>query len=167
MHHSPEVRMPQVRALNHAVLFVSDVDRSVAFYTKAFGMSVVATRPGQAAFMRAPGSDNHHDLAVMRVPPRYAPQGTVGLYHLAWEVDTIDDIADAIPALSEMGALVGASDHGVSKSLYGRDPDGIEFEILWRVPREAWGEMEHEAITRPLDLEAELARWSKRVITNR
>lgn len=153
--------MPRVKGLNHAVLFVSDVDRSVDFYTKAFGMKVIATRPGQAAFMRAPGSDNHHDLAVMQVPPRFAPPGTVGLYHLAWEVETIEELVEAIPVLSEMGALVGASDHGVSKSLYGRDPDGIEFEILWRVPREAWGEMEHQAITRPLDLEKELARWRK------
>ena len=154
--------MPRVKSLNHAVLFVSDVGRSVDFYTRAFGMKVIAERPGQAAFMRAPGSDNHHDLAVMQVPPRFAPQGTVGLYHLAWEVETIDEIAEAIPVLSEMGALVGASDHGVSKSLYGKDPDGIEFEIMWRLPRDAWGDMEHAAITRPLNLDAELRRWSKK-----
>lgn len=154
--------MPQIKGLNHAVLFVSNVDRSVEFYTKAFGMSVIASRPGQAAFMRAPGSSNHHDLAVMQVPPRFPPQGAVGLYHLAWEVESIEELAEAIPVLAEMGALVGASDHGVSKSLYGKDPDGIEFEILWRVPQEAWGEMEHQAITRPLELEAELARWSRK-----
>ena len=60
--------MPLVTALNHAVLFGSDVDRSVEFYSKALGMSVIASRPGAAAFMRAPGSTNHHDLAVMQVP---------------------------------------------------------------------------------------------------
>ena len=153
--------MPKVTALNHAVLFVSNVDRSVDFYTKALGMKVVASRPGAAAFMRAPGSDNHHDLAVMQVPTRPAPPGSVGLYHLAWEVETIEEIAGAIEELMNLGALVGMSDHGVSKSLYAKDPDGIEFEVLWRVPREAWGEMEHIAITRPLDLAAELQRWGK------
>ena len=51
------------------------------------------------------------------------------------------------------------SDHGVSKSLYGRDPDGNEFEIMWRVPREAWGEYEHRGAVLPLDLDRELARW--------
>jgi catechol-2,3-dioxygenase len=58
-----------------------------------------------------------------------------------------------------LNALVGESDHGVSKSLYGHDPDGIEFEVLWTVPREAWGALEHEAVTERLDLNAELARW--------
>ncbi|HMJ79979.1 MAG TPA: VOC family protein, partial [Candidatus Dormibacteraeota bacterium] len=49
--------------------------------------------------------------------------------------------------------------HGVSKSLYGADPDGNEFEIMWRVPREAWGEYERRGAVLPLDLEAEVARW--------
>jgi catechol-2,3-dioxygenase len=83
----------------------------------------------------------------------------VGLYHLAWEVGTIEDLATAARALSEAGALGGASDHGVSKSLYGRDPDGNEFEIMWQVPREAWGEYADSGVVLPLDLEAELERW--------
>ena len=57
-----------------------------------------------------------------------------------------------------MGALAGESDHGVTKSLYGKDPDGIEFEVMWMVPREQWGDMEHEAIVKRLDLAAELAK---------
>jgi catechol-2,3-dioxygenase len=154
--------MPKVTGLNHAVLFVSDVDRSTEFYKKALGMSVIAGRPGMASFMRAPGSTNHHDLAVMQVASSTPPPGSVGLYHLAWEVPTIDDLVDAIPQLMEMGALVGMSDHGVSKSLYAKDPDGIEFEVLWRLPREHWGDMEHNAITRPLNVQAELERWSTR-----
>ena len=58
-----------------------------------------------------------------------------------------------------MGALVGESDHGVSKSLYGHDPDGIEFEVVWTVPPEDWGDYEHEAVVQPLDLPAAVARW--------
>ena len=61
--------------------------------------------------------------------------------------------------LRELGALTGMSDHGVSKSLYGRDPDGNEFEVMWSVPREAWGVYEDEATVLPLDLDAELKRW--------
>ena len=154
--------MPKVTRVNHAVLFVSDVDRSTKFYTDALHLDSVAQRPGQATFMRAHGSDNHHDLAVMQVPTKAPPPGSVGLYHLAWEVETIDELAEAIQELANMGALVGMSDHGVSKSLYAKDPDGIEFEILWSVPREAWGEMEHVAMTRPLNLAAEIERWSAR-----
>ena len=65
-------------------------------------------------------------------------------------------------ALTELGALTGASDHGVSKSLYGRDPDGNEFEVMWQVPKEAWGQFADEATIMPLDLEAELRRWGNR-----
>ena len=86
-------------------------------------------------------------------------RGRVGLYHLAWEVPSIHDLAAGRDTLARLGALVGQSDHGATKSLYGRDPDGNEFEIMWLVPREQWGDLEHEATTDPLDLDAELARW--------
>jgi len=47
--------------------------------------------------------------------------------------------------VTELNALTGMSDHGATKSLYGKDPDGIEFEVLWRLPREEWGEWERAA----------------------
>jgi catechol-2,3-dioxygenase len=151
-----------VARLNHAVLFVRDAGRAAEFYARVFGFEVVGTEfGGQAVFMRAGGGDNHHDLGLFSVGPD-APRpgrGSVGLYHLAWEVPTIDDLAEASRILSEAGALGGASDHGVSKSLYGSDPDGNEFEIMWRVPREAWGEYEQQGAVLPRAREAERRRW--------
>ena len=153
--------MTAVRRLNHAVLYVRDARRSAAFYAEAFGFEVLAEYgDGAAVFMRAAGTDNHHDLGLFSVGPQAPPPqpGRVGLYHLAWQVDTIHDLAEMRDRLVRMGALAGESDHGVSKSLYGKDPDGIEFEVMWQVPRSEWGDMEHDAITRRLDLAAELAR---------
>jgi catechol-2,3-dioxygenase len=154
-----------VARLNHAVLFVRNAERSADFYRRVFGFEVVASEfGGQAVFMRAGGGDNHHDLGLFSVgdaAPR-APRGSVGLYHLAWEVPTIEDLASAADVLRAAGAIGGASDHGVSKSLYGQDPDGNEFEIMWRVPREQWGESEHAAVIKPLDLDAEVARFGGR-----
>ncbi|MGH2357245.1 MAG: VOC family protein [Candidatus Limnocylindria bacterium] len=151
-----------VTRLNHAVLFVRDADAAADFYDRSFGFIRLPSPPGmRAAFMRAAGTDNHHDLGLFEVgaaAPR-PPRGSVGLYHLAWEVATIEDLVAMARTLSEAGALTGTSDHGVSKSLYGRDPDGNELEVMWRVPREAWGDNADEAVVRPLDLEAELARW--------
>jgi len=151
-----------VARLNHAVLFVRDAARASEFYGRVFGFEVVGSEMGgQAVFMRSPIGDNHHDLGLFSVGPD-APRparGSVGLYHLAWEVPRIEDLADAARVLSEAGALGGASDHGVSKSLYGQDPDGNEFEIMWRVPREAWGEYEKRGVVLPLDIEAEVARF--------
>lgn len=74
---------------------------------------------------------------------------------------TIEDLAAAASVLSELGALGGASDHGATKSLYGHDPDGNEFEVMWMVPRESWGEFEKQAIIAPLDMPAEVARWGR------
>lgn len=151
---------PSVRRLNHAVLYVQDAARSARFYEEALDFEVVTATPDRAAiFLRARGGDNHHDLGLFSIGPRSAPRSGIGLYHLAWEVDTVAGLAAMRDRLVALGALVGASDHGVSKSLYARDPDGIEFEVVWAVPREHWGAMEHEAIVRPLDLARELERW--------
>ena len=148
--------------LNHAVLFVSDVDRSLTFYKKAFDMVVVAREPrASAVFLRLPRSGNHHDLGLFGVgpqPPR--PRGSIGLYHLAWQVDTIDELAEARRTLLDLGALTGESSHGATKSLYAADPDGNEFEVMWMLPRAAWGEFESSAPVERLDLPAELRRWS-------
>jgi catechol-2,3-dioxygenase len=150
-----------IRRLNHAVLYVRDVARSVAFYEQAFGFQVIEADPqGRAAFLRSSFGDNHHDLGLFQVGAAAPspPPGAVGLYHLAWQVDSISDLAAARHLLVEMGALVGASDHGASKSLYGKDPDGNEFEVMWAVPRDVWEQLDH-ATTQHLDLDAELARW--------
>jgi catechol-2,3-dioxygenase len=154
-----------VARLNHAVLFVRDAERAAEFYTSTFGFEVVGSEMGgQAIFLRSPLEGNHHDLGLFSVGPaaQNAPRGSVGLYHLAWEVPTIEDLAAARDILARSGALGGASDHGVSKSLYGRDPDGNEFEIMWRVPRESWGEDEHRGAIRALDIEKEVARFGGR-----
>ena len=155
-----------VASLNHAVLFVRDATVASEFYGRVFGFEVVANEfGGKAVFMRAAGGDNHHDLGLFSVGPDAprAPRGSVGLYHLAWEVPTIEDLANAAKILSEAGAIGGASDHGVSKSLYGSDPDGNEFEIMWRVPRESWGDYEEHGAILPLDIDAEVRRWGTRV----
>ncbi len=148
--------------LNHAVLFVADLERSVDFYSRAFGMVVMAREPrAGAAFLRLPRSGNHHDLGLFGVgqqPPR--PRGSIGLYHLAWQLDTIDELAAARRVLLEAGALSGESSHGATLSLYGADPDGNEFEIMWMLPRSAWGAHEHDAVTQRLDLAREVAQWS-------
>ncbi len=156
--------MIPVTGLNHAVLYVRELERSLAFYKAIFGFTEVDRPHPQMAFLRATGSQNHHDLGLMAIGANaISPQpGTVGLYHLAWEVPTIEDLATAIQVLQQAGYARGASDHGAAKSVYGEDPDGNEFEILWRAPRAAWGEFEHRAVTRSLNLPRELERFGQK-----
>jgi catechol-2,3-dioxygenase len=149
--------------LNHAVLFVSDLERAVSFYTDTLGMDVVTREPrANAAFLRLPKSGNHHDLGLFGLgagaPPR--ARGTVGLYHLAWQVDTIDELVQARTVLARANAYTGESSHGATLSLYGADPDGNEFEVMWILPRDAWGEYAEKAVIEQLNLDTQIARWS-------
>src|SRR5258708_16830772 len=120
-----------------------------------------AVGDGRAIFLGSAGWDNDHDLGLFSVGDELGPspagRETVGMYHLAWQVDTLDELDRLRAVLTERGALVGASDHGVSKSLYGQDPDGLEFEVMWAVPAELVDDAVRAAATRigPLDIERE------------
>jgi catechol-2,3-dioxygenase len=126
-----------VQRLNHAVLYVRDVEQTTTFYAEALGFRVVSSFPG-AAFLQAQDSTNDHDLGVFQIGASAAPsdagRSTVGLYHLAWEVDNLGELERLAGVLRERGALVGASDHGTTKSLYAKDPDGLDFEVVWIIP---------------------------------
>jgi catechol-2,3-dioxygenase len=154
-----------VIGMNHAVLYARDARRSAAFYRDVLDFRVVAEDPsGRYVFLRAPRSQNHHDLAFFTVGaaagPSEAGRRTVGLYHVAWEVEHLGDLEAMRDRLTGAGALVGSSDHGTSKSLYAVDPDGLEFEVMWAVPAHLWGDDEHAAAVRPLDLAADLRRYA-------
>jgi catechol-2,3-dioxygenase len=156
-----------IKRLNHAVLYVRDAQRAAAFYQEVLGFSVVESLGGQAVFMRANGSDNHHDLGLFSVgdaapPPTRGER--VGLYHLAWEVAALPDLAEVRRTLIEAGSLTGESDHGNSLSLYAQDPDGNEFEVFWMVPKEEWDSRGFG--TRRLDLQGELAARGFAAVTN-
>lgn len=156
-----------ITRLNHAVLYVRDVERSVAFYSQVLGFSRVPIDIAgmAAAFMQAPGSTNDHDLGLFQIGagagPSQAGRSTVGLYHLAWEVDTLVELRELAGRLADHDALGGASDHGTTKSLYGRDPDGLEFEVAWIVPADLLDQQALAARTRigRLDFDREIERY--------
>ncbi|MFI5928231.1 VOC family protein [Micromonospora sp. NPDC051543] len=157
-----------IHRLNHAVLYVSDLARSVAFYRDVLGFTPVDMTPAGfrgATFLQAPDSTNDHDLGLFEIGAgagrSTAGRATVGLYHLAWEVDTLDELAATAERLAAAGALAGTSDHGTTKSLYGQDPDGLEFEVVWLVPADQLDDATVAARKRidRLDLAAERQRY--------
>lgn len=153
-----------VQRLNHAVLYVRNVERSVDFYREALGFKVVMSMPG-AAFLQASGSTNDHDLGLFEIGAQAgaspAGRSTVGLYHLAWEVDTLAELERVAIKLGDLGAMVGASDHATTKALYAKDPDGLEFEVSWLVPAALLTEevLRRRARVLPLDLAADKERY--------
>lgn len=156
-----------IHQLNHAVLYVRDLATSVDFYRGLLGFRVVMELAGRAAFLQAEGSNNDHDLGLFQLGadagPSSAGRSTVGLYHLAWEVDTLADLQSLATTLRDAGALTGASDHATTKALYARDPDELEFEVSWLVPADRLDEVTAATGGEPtiarLDLEAEVTRW--------
>jgi catechol-2,3-dioxygenase len=153
-----------IHQLNHAVLYVREIERSVEFYADVLGFDPVTVFPN-AAFMRAPSSTNDHDLGLFAIGSKAGPsaagESSVGLYHLAWEVDTLGELAHVRTVLAERGSLVGASNHGTTKSLYALDPDGLEFEVVWLIPARLLTDDDRAAAlsVTPLDLDAELDRF--------
>jgi catechol-2,3-dioxygenase len=141
-----------LKRLQHLVLWVSDVERSVRFYSEVLGFEV-KTRYPNAAFLRIPGTLDDHHLGLFAQPGLSRPdEHAARMYHAAWEVGEITGLVRARQRLIEVGSLVGQSDHGVSFSLYAKDPDGLEFEVFWTVPDGK------PVRTRALDLEDEVSR---------
>ncbi len=154
-----------ITGMNHAVLYVRNARTTAEFYQRVLDFRTIIEDPaGTFVFMRAPASVNHHDIAFFTIGESAeasdAGGRTVGLYHLAWEVPTLADLAAVRDRLVAAGALVGSSDHGANKSLYAKDPDGLEFEVMWLVPAEHWGAEASQAIIRRLDLDAERERFA-------
>jgi catechol-2,3-dioxygenase len=153
-----------VRRMNHAVLYVRDARNSARFYSELLDFDVVSDgEDGKFVFMRAPGSDNDHDIAFMSIgddaESSKSGEGQVGLYHLGWEVATLGDLVDYRRRLTKAGALVGESNHEVDRSIYARDADGIEFELQWIVPPDRLDADADRLKSHPLDLEADIARF--------
>lgn len=142
--------------MRHAVLWVRDPAVSARFYEHALGLEAKVEQP-DAVFLSSPDSGTDHDLGLFRASGPAGAERDVGLYHISWEVATLADLVQAKDRLQTMGAYVGENDHGVSRSIYCKDPDGIEFEIMWEVPVDL---LEPDAPSgRPLDLDADIARW--------
>ena len=126
--------------LGHANLFVRDVERSEKFYTEVLGLHVNERRLGRAVFMSA-DVEQSHELAVIQLGPG-APtpeEGRVGLNHIAWRMETFDDLKDVYRRLQEKKANIQRiGDHGISLGVYFLDPDGNGNEVYYELPRNQW-----------------------------
>jgi len=130
----------QVKELGHVVLYVRDLARSRAFYRDVLGFPEIVATPSIAAYSTP---RTHHELLLIEVGPNAAalPHGRrVGMYHFGLKVgDSDDELRQAVDDLEEAGvAIIGATDHTVSHSLYIADPDGNEIELYIDVQPEIW-----------------------------
>jgi catechol 2,3-dioxygenase-like lactoylglutathione lyase family enzyme len=162
-----------IRRVNHAVLSVSDLAASTIFYRDVLGLELVATLPAQdnwkeMRFFRAVGeSTNHHDIGLIAnatLPlPGWGQPSTPGIFHVAFEVGTIEELESMGRRLKEANALIDAVEQPMHLSVYGRDPDGLALEVVWRVPNVDWSY--EDLWRRPLDFDAVKNRWGGTLVT--
>jgi catechol 2,3-dioxygenase len=126
--------------LGHVNLYVRDADASGQWYKDVLGLHTYHHRPGKAVFLSA-DLNQSHEVALMSVGPDAPLQarGQVGLNHLAWRMETLEDLKDAYARLKEKNVKFDhISDHGISLGLYFRDPDGNGIEVYYELPRDQW-----------------------------
>ena len=148
--------------IGHVHLKVADLARAIAFYRDVLGFELMQTMGDAAAFMSAGGYHHHLGLNTWEslggAPP---PAGTTGLFHHAILYPDRPALARAVARVLAAGVpLEGAADHGVSESVYLRDPDGNGIELYRDRPKEDWPRDASGGVamfTRALDLRRLLA----------
>ncbi len=122
--------MAQPKRVGHLVVNVSDQDASTKFYTEVLGFEISVERPGFGTFLTC--GKIHHDLALFQAAPDAAPvtPGGLGLNHMALQVENWDMLTEYHKKLADAGIEMRTTDHGMTKSIYIQDPDGIGIELF-------------------------------------
>ena len=134
--------MVKPRQLGHLVINVRDLDRAEKFYTEVMGLEVSNRSPGRMVFMIA-NDDLSHELALVSVGDEApGPElSRVGLAHMAWQMDSFDDLKEMYRLLKDAGTEIrGIGDHGMSLGVYFSDPDGNEIEVYYELPKDQWSD---------------------------
>lgn len=142
-----------IERVGHVVLKMRDLDSARHFYRDILGMKI-ATERDFGVFFRF--NDYHHDIAVFKVDEDAAApeKNQVGLAHVALVADSLDTVKSIYQRLKDHDvSSLRTRDHGCTKSVYCRDPEGNEIEIYCEVPEMPWQKIDGVFKGGPLDLE--------------
>ena len=129
------------RQLGHVNIYVRNAERAREWYEDLLGLHTHGFTPGRAAFMSA-DIGNSHEVALVEVgEDAMGPQrGQVGLNHMAWYMDSLEDLAELYNRVKEKNIPIErVSDHGHAIGIYIRDLDGNGIELSYEMPAEQWG----------------------------
>ncbi|HEY2435566.1 MAG TPA: VOC family protein [Solirubrobacteraceae bacterium] len=152
--------LPPATTVGAVHLTVADLERSLEYYGRAVGLTVLARRGDSASL----GAGERELLVLVEEPGAQPAPGHSGLYHFALLLPARVDLAGwGAHAARDKVALTGLSDHFVSEALYLSDPDGHGIEIYWDRPREVWeGQVSERMTTLPLDVDSLLTELTDR-----
>jgi catechol-2,3-dioxygenase len=128
------------KQLGHLVIRVRDLEKSEQFYTNVLGLKVMNKRPGVMTFMSADEGMSHELALVPVAEDAPGPEATrVGLFHMAWEMQSFEDLKQLYEVIKENDVTVeNVGDHGISLGVYFCDPDGNEIEAYYEMPKDEW-----------------------------
>jgi catechol-2,3-dioxygenase len=130
----------KLKRLTHLVIRVRSAQRSKKFYTEVMGLNISGEFPGMI-FYSTDDAQTTHDLATQEIGDD-APgpqQNRVGMYHMAWQVESIEELENFHRKLKEHDVkIVGYGEHGVAFGIYFLDPDDNEIEVTYELPKEQW-----------------------------
>ena len=146
-------RLPEPAHAGAVHLQVSDLHRSLDYYQRVLGLTVLergADRASLGVARAAPLVNVVERKGVSPVPGR----GRFGLYHFAVLLPDRVALGRCAVHLFRLGLRPGMADHAVSEALYLHDPDGLGIEIYADRPRSSWTYSDSQVVmtTDPLDI---------------
>lgn len=138
--------MPAVTGLGHVGLYVSDLERSVDFYTRVIGLKASDVDwQRRFAFLSAHPEEEHHEVFLMDAPDKVTPDG---VQQASFRCASLDDVLAFKQVFAEENVRIDQEvTHGNAVSIYFFDPDGYRLEVYWKAPREV-----HPPFLAPIDL---------------
>lgn len=121
--------------IQNVTLKVSNLSRSIDFYTEIIGFRVLQQEEGRVTLT----ADGQHALiTLVEVPNAQFVRGATGLYHFALLLPSRKDLGNLIQHFIQKNVQIGAGDHDVSEALYLSDPDGNGIEMYIDRPADTW-----------------------------
>lgn len=127
------------KQLGHLVVKVRDLERAEDFYTGILGLTVTAKFDGHAVFMSA-NTELSHELLVVSFDDDEPDAEAKGqrLVHMAWQMESWDDLRALHQRLKDNDIEIRIGDHGLSLGVYFCDPDENELEAYYELPKAEW-----------------------------
>lgn len=121
--------------ISHVQLKVSNLERSLAFYTQVIGFQVLK-QVDKVVYLTVDGQQSL--VSLKEVEKAIDPNRHAGLYHIALLLPTRKDLGNVLHHFANNNVRIGAGDHHVSEALYLNDPDGNGIEIYADRPTDYW-----------------------------
>jgi catechol-2,3-dioxygenase len=131
-----EDTMPRVTRLGHTGVYVHDLDKMRAFYTRVLGLTITDEDLDRGlVFMSSRPKEEHHEFVIMR--GRTGPDDAKVVQQISWHVDSLEDLLEFHRTLQAEGVTVEREiTHGIAIAIYFLDPEGNRIEVYWATDKD-------------------------------